>query len=444
VCVTLVRRLRRNFATVLTGNAAITVLGFATVSLNARSLGLTAFGTLLVIQSLTELFNRLASLQTWQAMNAFGAAAAEQGNYRSLLKQFRFGFMLDCIGAGLGTISAIVAVVLFGEALGVPPDARGIALFYTISALFLGCNAGLGLLRLLDSFGLAMTIQAAASMLLLANATILWATGQPLWVYVVTTALISITAPVGLNIAAYTLLMLRARSQSTTTGIAPLNKRAFLKFTLAASGDGTLNVLRQRGELLLVSSVLGPAAAGLFGVAYRLASLMNRFSEAGRQSVYPELAKLVSSGDRMRARRIVIKSMGFGLSVATVVIAIIAGFGAKILALLFGQEFSAAYVCLVWLSIATLGFAMLFAASPYVQLVYGAARSFSINLAASAVFIVAAWFGPMLLGLEGAGLGSLAFSFTFGALVLINLFLLKPPSGDVRERSRSKVKVQGD
>lgn len=421
----LYRRVIRNFSVIFSANGAILALGILTVSINTRALGLSSFGTLIVIQSLSELFNRIASVQTWQAINAFGAPAVQRGDYWTLAKLHRFAFLLDCGGALLGSLSAVFAVLFFADILKLPPEAQSVALFYAASAVLLGSSASQGVMRLLDYFGLAMAIKVGGAVLLTLNALLLWATEQAFWIYVVSIAAISALSPLTTNLVAY--FLIRKQINVTDEATTAIDLWRFFKFALAISGGGTLNVLRQRSEVLVISAVLGPAAAGLYGVAFRLANLVNRFSSAGQQSVYPELAKLIAADDRARASSLVLKTIGIGAVVGCCAILTIALTGEAILETLFGVEFGSASAPLLWLTVSTLTFTSLFAAIPYVQLTHGANRYFLINLMAIVPFGLGVVLGPRIWGLAGAGLGAVAFAITLAVLVALH-FVAVPPN----------------
>ena len=410
------RAVLRNFGTVMSGQLAITVMGFLALTLNTRALGLSALGILFLIQATCELTAKVLSFQNWQTMIKFGADALKDKDPGRLRAAWRFGFLLDMLAAMVAALIAGSLLLWVPELIGVDTENGMFGLIYAASLLLSGSGTSVGALRVLDRFSVVVAINVASAALLLINAAILWAVSAPLWVYLVSIPVINGAMSLLLILSGYRRTAQVAAGISNKFRNAPLDRRSFLRFALGVSATGTLNTVRQRGEILIVGALIGPAASALYGVAYRVATLISRVAEAGRQSVYPELAKMVSDGKFLEAVALAFRLLRLGLFVAVPGIAIIFLFGGDILQLLFGEKFKAAAPNLLLLGISTGLYATFFAVGPLIQLQLGTGRFFILNLAAFLVFLPLAALGPWLLGQPGAGLGAAAFSVLLAGL----------------------------
>ncbi len=409
------------------GTSAVSGFNFIALMINTNALGVLKFGQLIVIQSITELFSGIFDFSTWQTLNRFGADDLAEGNYSRLRQRYLFALALDFLAAVAAALSAIVVFLLFIEAFGLDSELRWLGIVYAISAGFHVRSASMGIFRVLERFGIPITFNVTEAAALTANSAILWWIDAPLDYYVYSIAIIHVVTAITLSI--YGLHMVRRLEKHE--GIREdrsFGRREFMRFTMAVSATGTIGIMLRRGEVLIISLLLGPAAAGLFGVAFRGAYFLARFADAGKVSVYPVIAKLVSSGQLGEAKRTVMRA---SLPVAAISAAIFIGViltGEWVLNKVFGEEFGAAYPNLLWLVAGTLINGCLFTAVPLIETTIGAARILIFSCFAFAAFVAAAFGGLSLLGFAAGGMGSAAYFFTLAALVVWQVRRIKVPA----------------
>ena len=100
---------------------------------------------------------------------------------------------------------------------------------------------------------------------------------------------------------------------------------------------------------LLVGAVATPAAAGLFKVAREVATALTKPAELLTQSIYPEFARLGSTGVWSAFGGLIRRAATLAGSAGLTVLIIMILLGKPFLALVFGPDFSAAYGALVLL-----------------------------------------------------------------------------------------------
>lgn len=418
-----IKNIGHNFGKAFSGQSLVTLFSIGTLAINTRALGAHDFGVLVVLQSTSELVAMVFAFQTWQAIVRFGAMDLAAGDIGRLRERFWFGFKLDLAAAVVAALVTAGAALCWSGLFHLPQDRRLLGLVFAAGLVCGGTSASVGLLRVTGHFGRTFVIQVVGAAALCANAVLLAALHAPFPAYVISIA--AILAATSLATIVTALLKIRKlESDRTREGIGrpTFDHKEFFRFSLATSASGTLNAVRQRGEALVVAALLGPAAAGLYAVAYRTASLLDRFAEAGRQSVYPEIAALVARGDQARARSVVAKisMLAATIGIPTFILTVL--FGGWAVGLAFGDEYSAAHVNVIWLMMSSLIFASTFPLAVFIQVVHGAGRFLVLNAIASLFFLMGAVGGPLLLGTAGAGLGAALFAPALLLLLLVQCF----------------------
>ena len=79
--------------------------------------------------------------------------------------------------------------------------------------------------------------------------------------------------------------------------------------------QGLLSI-NQHSDILIVGILFGPAPAAVYGVAQRLAALIN-FVTPINHAMWPELISLVANGEGARVRRLFLKLIGFNICVGS-------------------------------------------------------------------------------------------------------------------------------
>lgn len=409
-----IRRIFHNFGLVASGQMAATGLGFIALALNTRALGPEDLGRLFLVQSTCELFSKVIAFQNWQSFIKVGAEIERRG---SLSRLWAYGLGLDLTAAAIGAVMVGLLFLAAPRLVGLDPDTARLGLVYAASLVLMAKGTSVGALRLLDAYGWVVAVNILQAVLLLGSAAIFFAIDAPFSYYLVAIPLLTALCAIIMNFLGF----LRVRA-SDTIGSRPrfdrMARRRFLGFAFGMSASSTLNVLRQRGEILIIGAILGPTAAALYGVANRLAALVARFAQAAQVSVYPEFGRMVSAGQSRDAAALAFRLSRWTATLAAVALIILAVAGGEILELLFGVEYRAAASILLLLSLATGISASVFALGPLVQITFGSWRFFILNLIAFGGFICFGALGPYLYGVDAAGTGRVAYSVLLAGLLI--------------------------
>ncbi len=415
-------RAARNFGTVMTGQAVGTVLGLVALTLNSRALPPEDLGTLFLILAAGEIALAICSFQNWRMVIRFGAEAIAAGDGPGLRAIWRFGLLLDLATAACAAGAVLALFLTAPHLLGLSEAAGRMGAFYAVTLVFGASGSSIGLLRLCEAFRVVVGIEMAGAGLLCLNALLLYAAGAPLGLYLLTIPAITAFTPLVLILLGWLRMRRVAAGLTARPDGASFRPRAMMRFALGSSGVTTLNAIQNRGELLIVGFLLGPAAGALFGVAYRFAAIFARFAEAGRQSIYPEMAHLVAAGRFPEAVRMALRLTRIAALVSLPALAALGLAGPHLLGLFFGPDYAGAYPAMMLVSAGMAVGMAAFALDPLIQLRWGAERFFLLSLIAFAGFAVAAVAGPLLFGAAGAGAGRLGFTVV---LALLSLGLIR-------------------
>lgn len=337
------RRIMVNFAWIGSSQAVIAGLGLISLMLTARALGPAGLGVLALIEAYARSIARLCHPEPWQALIRHGAVSLEQGRPDELGRLAWLSLMVDLAG---GLLAALVGVALAGLAVRFLPAAEGQGAWLALAALSLAIvprPTAMGLLRLYDRFDVLARLDMAIALLRLGLTALAWAAGLGLGAFV---ALFVIWA-----VADAVLPFVFARREMARHGhhLRPASPRAVLaahpglaRLFVTSNINVTLRQLRQRLDVVLLSTVLPAAGLGLYQLARRIGEAALRLGRPLGQILFPEFARLAARGDMARLRRLMLLA---ALGVAAVILLILAPFAWQmkpLLALVFGPDFAAA------------------------------------------------------------------------------------------------------
>lgn len=349
-------RLFKNAGILLSGSAVQSILALIASALMARALGVEVFGIFVTIQTYIIVVDKLVNFQSWQALIKYGSDALASDNSSTLLKQlFKFGTVLDASSALLGTVVAFMGVLLVAGWQNWDDQVMRYAMLSSIVVLFNLSGTPTAILRLFDRFdAIALTgITTAFARVVMYGAAFVAGAGLATFV---TLWIISTFIQYGVLLyfgwrELYRQDLWRGmlgsslrRTRQTFPGI--------ISFVLTTNVNTSIRMTSREVDILVVGSVLGPQAVGLYRIVKQFASVLSKIAEPISQVIYPELAKLWSTGKVDRFQRyigIVLVFVGTGSLCGWLIFVL---FGESIIYLTYGDDFVAAYPVLTWYMLA--------------------------------------------------------------------------------------------
>ncbi|MEE8536046.1 MAG: oligosaccharide flippase family protein [Kiloniellales bacterium] len=404
----LLRRVFRNAGLLAGGQVLAGLLTLVAISVAARVLGAEMFGVLVLIHAYALLMGNLTGFKAWRAVIRYGAICIQEDRRDDLRGLIGLVVLLDAAGATVGVLAAVLGLPWLAPWLGWPDEAVRLGQWYCLVILFLNTGTPTGILRLFDRFGLSALQKLVHPTVCLIGALLAYATAADYRAF----AAIWFTAALIDGVTIWALGWRELARRGYGAGLrAPLRGLArphsgFWRLIWATHLDSSLGAVSGRVSTLIIGALLGPAAAGLFQIAVRFSSALERPVEMLRRSIYPEFAKLHAAGDAGALRRLAVRAaLIVGCAAAPILLGV-AAFGEPLLRLTVGDAFIGAHDVLVLLiaalAIGTFGF-------PVGSLLVAQGRSgvlLAVNLIAALLYValLVLLLGP--IGLAGAGIAA--------------------------------------
>lgn len=336
----------RNAGKLLSGKAAAGVLSLVYLAIAARALGPSELGALVLAHSYALVVAGLARFQSWQAVIRFGAPmldnAGEVQDEAGLKRLLRYTIRLDLLSAAASVIIALAAVPFVANAFGWSEDVRALIYFYCAATPFLIAATPSGALRLFDQF---RTLSAQLTLMPLARcvgALILWAAGAGLGAFLVVWILSAVLHGLSLWGLGIRALAQRNLIPKLTGPASDRASREWLPFMIKTNLSSSIDLIHNNVPLLIVGAVLGPAAAGLFKIAFNLANLLAQPVNMLNQAMFPELSKTNAAQGRSQMVSVAVKSVGVALAIAAPIVIVFFIFRRDLPVLVAGEAFAAA------------------------------------------------------------------------------------------------------
>lgn len=408
-------RLVKNLAHLMGGQTVNAAVGVVSIALIARALGPELLGVLATIEAYARTVDRLARIETWQALVRYGAADLENGRFDVFRRIVKFGVVVDLCSSLAAAGCAILFAPLVGQWLDWNDETLRIAQLYCLTLLFHMASTPVGVLRLLNRFAAIAWAEALTGVVRLLLVITAFAAGFGLWAFVLLSAVVQVGMWLGLMALAWRELaaaglggFLRAPLGSTQT-----QWPGIWGFIWSANATGIVRRSTQELDTLIVGSVLGPAATGVYHVAKRLGSAVTKGGNLMQQALFPDLARLWARGQKRAFAKAVLQITLATAGLAAVALLVVALGSDRIVLLIAGPSFAEAAAPMV-AQIAAV--ALFLSASGFRPAVMTMGLHFGIlkvSIAASVVFYLALLLFMPQWGVLGASLAHVAFSLVW-------------------------------
>jgi O-antigen/teichoic acid export membrane protein len=390
----ILRRAAGNAGMLLGGKSAAGAMQLATFALAARGLGVTEFGIFSVVVAQVMLLTGLASFDSNQAIIRYGVLHLNSGDSAGFQALIKAGTLLDLGAAALAAIVTVVVAPLLGARLGF---ANAI-------------STPKGMLRLFGRFDLLSSHAVVTPALRLAFIAGLWATGATLGWYI---AAWVVAGWAGAAVA-FWFAWREARRRELLAGmnsslrrLAEANEGVW-HFSILSNLNSSVALIPTHLSVLLVASLLGPAAAGIFRIAREFGTGMIKPVDLVAQALYPDMARLVAARNWPRLTRAAVRAGLAAAATGAAVTLLILIAGDALVNLIFGRDFVPAVPILIAMGIATSIRMLAFAADPVMYALGRPAVPLAVSTASAGLFVaIMVWRLP-IDGLAGAGWAFLA------------------------------------
>ena len=351
------KRVAANTGLMVGSKGLAALFGLLCLLIAGNSISIGALGIIFFIHSYHLLFAQLATFQAWQTLIRFGMDDIKNDDVDGLSGLIKFGYKLDIISAIIAFVGAVAffpLIILFRDVfpdmfdqLGEEFDVRAIystVILYCSLLLVRHRGASIGVFRLFDRFdvlawhGMIMTGVRLIGVVIAAfldagmNGFLL------AWFIASLVDYLTLPLLAGRELSKRNLLRRVLSAKSSV--LKP--RKGVWPFVWKANVDSSLAASNVHLPVLLVMAVFGPVWVSVYRTAEEIAKLLSEGFKLLDQVIYPELAKMVSSGEAAKIWRLVMRSAFVLLSVGLVASLIIWLFFGTILGAVLPEDYKEA------------------------------------------------------------------------------------------------------
>lgn len=347
----LLSRLVRNVGWLLGGRGFTGIASLFYLGVAARALGPERFGVFTLIWTYGQFVANVIQFDSWKGVIRFGAVHLAERQTDRLSRLLGFSVMLDLTAGVIGAVVAAAGVTIIAPLFHWSGEEQAQAAVLAVVLLLTSGATPIGMLRLFNRFDLLTYSEALAPALRLGGAIVAWLAGGGVGAFLFVWAIAAFAQAVATWAAALAVQEGRLAIGYAAFRRAARENRHLWRFTLQTNVSSSLAFLGLQAGTLAVGAVAGPATAGAFRLADRLASGIMKTTETVTLALYPELARLVASNDRATLQKLFLRTSRVSAFLAIVVIVACAIAGKLFLRIIAGPQFEFAQPLLLLLAI---------------------------------------------------------------------------------------------
>jgi O-antigen/teichoic acid export membrane protein len=398
-------RIARNTGMLFGGKLTGALLGLAVLIILGNVLAPAELGALLLLHAYAASFAGLASFNSWQMVVNYGVGPFSQTDRPALQQLMRFAMALDGLGALFAALLAVAIMPFAYRAIGMPDGYLAPALGYCALIFLRQTSASTGFLRLGDRFDLISAHTLVMPATRLVGVILCALIGAPLVGYIIVWFVAAFLAYITLPLLAVRELARHALLSGLFGGGRWLRapQPGMWRFAIFSNLDATAKTASEHVPTLLAGAVFGPGAAAIYRVSRQIADLFAQGVRQYDKVVHPEIARLLSTGERARVTRLAVRSSVVFLTIGAAIATMLWLSGADLLSRLLGDAYGGASVLIALLVISA---TIMAAAMPFHPVLYACKRpslALAARLCGIAVFLALIPVLAPLAGLEALG-----------------------------------------
>lgn len=336
------KKLFRNSTWVFFSNFFSTGLAFLRSILIARGLGVSIYGTYVVVVAFVGLVQEFLNLNIGTALIRYGAVYHAEGRKDKLMALVKVSVFFSLL---MALVSVIVIALLSSISYSTFIDEPGLQWFiiaYAAAASITYLNSvSRGLLRMYYKFRLSSIIQMIMDVIetiAIAIAVIFYPRDlNVFFIAVILTRFLN-----GLICNALAFWELRKELGSVELSPVALIKgdlNDFKKYVLGNSIGNSLKTLISQGDIVLLRVLTSAEQVGLYNVAKKLAYAVLTLTDPLVQSIFPQFSRLLAEKKFLETRKMVIRISTLAIIPAAIFMILAISLSQTIIGLVYGAEY---------------------------------------------------------------------------------------------------------
>ncbi|MBA3015745.1 MAG: oligosaccharide flippase family protein [Proteobacteria bacterium] len=291
---TILVRLLKNSAYLLSGNTIGDLFTMAALALTARKLGPELFGTFVLIQTYALIMTQMLNFQSWQALVKFGAEKLEHKKDDEFMEVVSLCFLLDVMVAILATLLALLLVKNVASWYGWDQTTATMASVYSLTILFSVTDTAIGILQISNKFKLLALHNTLVALFKLSCVLAAFFFQGELWVFLFIWMASGAVATLLILGMGWKVLAARFKPTIRLNSLKPAltNNKGIVAFLATTNLHSSIRLTSRELDVMIIGALLGPASAGIIKIVKQIASLFTRITNPLNDAIYPELTTL--------------------------------------------------------------------------------------------------------------------------------------------------------
>lgn len=278
-------RLKNSFFALLGGTFFSSVLGFFSIGLIAKGLGLEQFGIFALCLSIVAVIDKVVNFQSWQALIKFGTDYLNNKKYNEFLRLVKFCILIDSITALLGLLIALIISPLIVMYFSWGDDSQTVLNIIIISLIFKFSSFSLGVFRLFDRNKEQALVQVYSSVIKLSLIGGCYLLDANVVYYALAWTISELVLNLCLSIQAILILKSKNKKWFFPFDIT-MDKKVF-KFVFWTNLTSLVDLPAKELDVVLLSVLTNETQAGLYRLAKQAMTIIGRLIGPLYQSIYP-------------------------------------------------------------------------------------------------------------------------------------------------------------
>jgi O-antigen/teichoic acid export membrane protein len=367
------------------------VLALAQGALLTRALGVGQFGAYAVVTTFVTVANRLTSFRMNEFVVKYVSDALGADDRLAAAAAIKYAMLTEAAASLLAFVVLVIVAPIGATWLAHDPSvARPIQLYSLTVLAMVVAETSVGILQVFGRFGLQALMTSIGAVALLVATAVAFALGgrlpEMLWAAVVA----SVVTWAGMTWAA-------VRTVRTSCGpgwwrvplrrLGPARRSAF-GFALSTNASATLSLVTRDADVLWLSFFRGPAEAGLYRLAFTIASYVVLPVAQLGQAFYPEIAREAAQGSWDAFRRLLRRGTALAGAYLGPVGLVVGLAGAPLIRIVYGPAFAPAATALALLLVGMVFANVLFWSRPALLALGRADYPFKVNVGIAVLKVV--------------------------------------------------------
>lgn len=346
----------KNSRWLLSSNTISAIVAFVKSILIARGLGVELFGSYVVLTNFIFLMQEFFDHQIGSAIIKFGAEYKTSGKADELIGLIHASYLLSLIMAGISIISvSVISIYWYRSFIEIPGLTHYIIILSIASGLTLLDRPSIGILRLYSRFKINSIVNICLAVIDLTTITFVvlyWS--NSLTAIIIAASVLFVLQMIVNNVSMYFELREEVKFFSRLPFYRIMSEwRKIWYFVIGTSGSNTIKKFINRGDVLILSALVGSTQVGYYAIAKKMASVIKLLTDPLSLTIYPQVASLIAEHKFTKVLKMLRETSFLVLLPLIIMLVLLFYKGEFIIQLAYGPDYIGAVHALLILMAAT-------------------------------------------------------------------------------------------